>query len=119
MTIRTEGCLDKASVTEMVKDALELMIAKNCTRCLVDHRNLSSVAIGTFDIYNMPRMYSELGLPRNFKIAMVVPQKFLESFLFLETVNRNYGYMFSIHLDDESAQRWLNPVQESMQPPAG
>ena len=107
LLLRTEGVLDKDSLLTMVKEASVLMSKHKCSRCLVDHSNITAVTIGTFDIYNMPNVYSEIGLPRTMKVAMVVPGMFRDTFGFLETVAFNVGYSVSVFYDTESASNWL------------
>ena len=100
---KIHGVLNMADNTVMIKESLEPIEKRKCHRLLVDYIEIESQEIGTFDIYSIPKLFTELGVPRNLRIADVMPKIYGKDFGFFETVCRNSGYFVSIFLDVESA----------------
>ena len=107
LSVKTGGVLEKESVLKMIVEASGFLTEHQCHRCLVDHTGIESTQIGITDIYGMPKVYDAVGLPRDLKLAMVVPQKYFDLFKFLETVDYNFGYTISVFMDTGPAVRWL------------
>lgn len=105
--IETSGVLDIDSATIMRNEGSMLIKKHHCMRCLLDHSNLSGDALATLDIYNLPKRYAELGIPHQFRMALVVPERFATNLKFYETVCRNNGYQASVFFDRPSALAWL------------
>ena len=105
--IKTHGILEIESANMMRTEGAALIKQHGILRCLLDHSDLSEDALATLDIYNLPQRYSELGIPHQFRMALVVPEKFMKNLKFYETVCRNNGYFVSIFFDRESAMNWL------------
>jgi len=105
--IKTIGVLDISSANLMRTEGFNLIKQHNCLRCLVDHSEIAEDALSTLDIYNLPKRYKELDIPRRLKMALVIPGKFMTNLKFYETVCRNNGYLVSIFFNRESALEWL------------
>lgn len=80
----------------------------DCYSVLVDVRS-TDPAVPPLNIYDMPKLYESLGVPRNILIAMVGPkaEPGYNDFLFYETVCRNRGFTVQLFEDMESAKAWL------------
>ncbi len=105
--IKTNGVLEIKSADVMRSEGVELIKKYNCMRCLLDHRDISKDALATMDIYELPKRYAEIGIPRQFKIALIVPEQLETNLKFYETVCRNNGFFASIFVDYKSALDWL------------
>ncbi len=107
LLVKTSGILNMASTKALVNEGIEVIKKKNCRRCLVDNSKIESQNIGTFEIYSIPNLFDELGVPRGLHIASVTLEKYAKDFGFLETVCQNRGYMVSLFYDVESALQRL------------
>jgi hypothetical protein len=105
--ISTSGVLDIRSASILRSEGAELIKHHNCMRCLLDHRNIKRDALSTLDIYDLPKRYDELGIPRQLKMAVVVQKSLMDNLSFYETVCRNNGYSVSLFFDREFALEWL------------
>ena len=105
--VKTHGIMDTATNKAMIKECLDVIKKKNCRRCLVDNQEIKSQNIGTLDIHSIPKLYDELGFPRDLRLAEVTLKNYAEDFGFFETVCRNRGYMVSVFFDVASALQWL------------
>jgi hypothetical protein len=105
--VKTLGVLDMETTKALIKECLEVIEQQNCRRCLVDNSEIESLNIGTIDIYSIPKLHAELGVPRNLRIAEVTSKNDERDFDFYETVCRNNGYSVSVYFDVESALQWL------------
>ncbi len=107
LCVKTYRILDVESNKAMTKECLEIIKEKNYRRWLIDNRKITFQAFGTFDIHSLPKLYDELGFPRNLRLAEVTLKEYASDFSFYETVCRNRGYMVSVFYDVESALQWL------------
>ncbi|MCX6914013.1 MAG: hypothetical protein NT167_13340 [Verrucomicrobia bacterium] len=107
LLVVTDELLDeegKAQVAETVR----LLNKHQSTLALVDCSN-AVPKVSLPSIYRLPDYATELGVPWNVRIAVVIPQtRFqIEMFHFFELVFRNAGYDTRIFDDRESAEAWL------------
>lgn len=107
---KTSGVLEIKSAEIMRHEGIALAKKHNCHRGLLDHSEIMGDELTTMDIYNLPKKYNELGVPRTFRLALVVPKRFMENLKFYETVCHNNGYSMSVFFDRETALAWLNNV---------
>ena len=105
--VKIHGTMETLPHKALIKECLEVIERQNCRRCLIDSSEIASQNIGTFDIYSIPKLYTELGVPRNLHIAEVISKNDERDFHFYETVCRNNGYLVSVFFDVESALQWL------------
>ena len=105
--IETSGVLDIKSANAMRDEGAILIKNHNCMRCLLDHRNLTGEELATMDIYNLPKRYAELGIPRQLRMAVIAHEKLANNMAFYETVCRNNGYLVSLFFDKETALECL------------
>ena len=109
LIVQTTGIADTARTLAMVKDLVYEMQEHQAHLCLIDHRALSGVSGGTFELYDRPAQVRELDDARRVKIAEVIRPEHAPHFKFLETVFRNRGINFMVFHDYEAALRWLGP----------
>jgi len=107
LVIKTEGVIDLVAAQTMRSEGLEQIKIHGYLRCLLDHSDAREYTLSTLDIYSIPKQYAALGIPHNFRMALVVPENLREDLLFYETVCRNNGYMVSVFFDQGSALAWL------------
>ncbi|MBP7693262.1 MAG: hypothetical protein KA764_15165 [Anaerolineales bacterium] len=109
LIVQTAGIADAASTLAMVKDLVHGLQEHHVPRCLIDHRALSGVSGGTFELYDRPAQVREMGDARRVKIAEVIRPEHAPHFKFLETVFRNRGLNFMVFHDYAAALGWLLP----------
>jgi len=107
LVIKTEGVIDVAAANAMRNEGAKLIKQHGYLLCLLDHSLAEGYTLSTLDIYSIPKRYNELGIPRNFRMALVVPEQMRKDLIFYETVCRNNGYFASVFFDQESAITWL------------
>ncbi len=105
--VKTGGEADANSSGAMVMPIMKFMKKHACTRCLIDHRELSFVTGKTIDIYQRPDTIRNTGIPMKVKIAAVIQEAHQPHFRFLETVSQNSGLNYRIFYDQEQAREWL------------
>ncbi len=105
--VKTRGVLDVISNAAMTKECIEMVKEKKCSKWLIDNRKITFQAFSTLDIHSLPKLYDELGFPRNLRLAEVTLKEYGRDFSFYETVCRNRGYTVSVFYDVESALQWL------------
>lgn len=104
---KTSGVLEIKAAAIMRGEGIAMAKKHNCNRGLLDHSEITGDELTTMDIYNLPKTYNELGVPRTFRLALVVPKRFMENLKFYETVCHNNGYSISVFFDRETALNWL------------
>ncbi len=76
-----------------------------CNKVLND-LSRASVNISITDLYRMPSLAREIGIPRKVKRALLV-RKVDQTIRFLETVFMNRGNMIRVFRNREEALKWL------------
>lgn len=106
--VTNSGELSYADYQRTTAEVLALMQAHDTWRCLIDNRELDNRASAA-DIFNLPRLYSEMGIPRTLRAAILIgaatPKR--EDHEFYETVCLNSGYSFRLFGDYDEAMAWL------------
>ncbi len=80
----------------------------NCRRILVDDTKWKTT-VSELDIYSWPKLYEDLDVNRNNRIAVISPPTPAEqkSLQFYETVCRNRGWQISLFSTRQQALDWL------------
>ena len=93
---------------EMITAGLELGARYRTNRFLTDAREVIS-DVSTVQIYLLPKVLEALGLSRESRTALVIPEapEREEDFRFYQTVAANQGYSVGLFHDVESARQWL------------
>jgi len=102
---RIEGIVDAKLVKKMAVDLAALLQKHKCNKVLNDLRK-ASLTKSIFDIYNIPRIVDDSGVPLSSKRALVVKEK-NSDFKFLETASVNIGHQLKIFTDFDDAVEWL------------
>lgn len=105
--VKTHGIFSMDANTALIKECLEILQGTDCRDCLIDNSELEFTKIETLEIYSIPALFSELGIPHDLHIAEVFSKKHAKVFRFLETVCYNYGYKVFVFSEMELAIKWL------------
>ncbi len=103
--IKTKGTVTNETANLMVSEIARAMEKHQCIFQIVDHRE-TVFDFKTLDYYDRPRVNQQLGMSRQWRVAMVF-KKLTEETLFMETVFRNRGYEFRQFDDVEKAKVWV------------
>ena len=109
VTVKISGTLtDIDENQKMVAEALAVAKEHGTTKCLLDDRDLT-LDMKIMDIYDVPELLSNLGVPRNYRVALVVAEsaRHDEGFTFYETRAFNMGYHHRLFTDIQTALDWL------------
>ena len=102
---RVVGEIDPALVERMAREVAELARRHGCARLLSDLRG-ATLTPATLDIYAMPRIADESGVPPGFRRALLVAAT-SRDFVFIETVAVNRGHSLRLFTDPAAALAWL------------
>lgn len=102
------GPLALADYRRLTEEALQLARSKNVELFLVDDQQTKNRA-STLELFSLPAMYEELGVPRSSKVAIVVAQdtRFEPDLRFFETVCVNRGWNVRVFTAERQAIEWL------------
>lgn len=105
------GVLSPEGSAGMTDKTLARVKETGVMRVLLDCSH-AQMEIPVTDIYKLPDRYAASGVPRNIRVAVVLPKdKYkLELFEFYEDVCRNRGYFVRLFDDDTQAWDWLREV---------
>lgn len=102
------GRLGFEDMKGIAKSATDLLQENKASRVLLDCSD-AFLDVGVVDIFYLPECYTEVGVPRTARIALVLPRtgQPSEVFEFYETVCRNKGYVCKLFQTQQSAEEWL------------
>jgi hypothetical protein len=108
VTIKNRGEILFEDLLEQTKEALELARRKNATLFLSDNILLENKA-KTFEIYELPKIYDELGASRNNKLAVLIRKggHTTKDARFFETICLNRGWNVRLFTSYDDAKAWL------------
>lgn len=112
---REQGILEVAVKGEMTPPELNAMARENlaeikkhdCFKCLLDYRQAYR-NLGVLDAYNRPKDISKIGVDRNYRIAILVPEAEYPKYAFQENVYKNSSYDLEIFTNREAALAFLS-----------
>lgn len=92
----------------IAKGATDLLQKNKASRVLLDCSQ-AVMDVKLVDVFYLPECYSQIGVPRSARIAMVLPKTEQSSgiYEFHETVCRNRGYLCRLFDTQHSAEQWL------------
>lgn len=99
------GKLDAAVARMVAGEVAQLVEDHGCRRFLIDLRG-TQVTSSTLEIYTIPRVVKEVGVPGGLKRALVVTE-ITPDFEFLETASVNAGNLVRLFTEPEAALAWL------------
>ncbi|MGD8454847.1 MAG: hypothetical protein PVF83_00590 [Anaerolineales bacterium] len=109
MTVKNTGTLTDAEENrKMTAEALAAAEKHNSTKCLIDNRDLN-LEMKTIDVYDVPDVLGEVGVPRNYKVAIIISESLQDTkgFRFYETRAFNKGFNHRLFTDFDTALDWL------------
>ena len=105
--ITTEGPMGAAEFKAMTVAGLAAARAAGVRRVLVDHR-LMVPAVAAVDIHDLPRLFTNLGVDSQLRIATLIPIEHRALFDFFQALVWNRGeHHFRNFQDEDEASRWL------------
>lgn len=109
-------CTGQSKPTDAVAQtdaAIELQTKYKVRRFLLDYTGIEIVAAPLASIYGLPDYYNKRGVPRDIRIAVVVPANHFqhEKFEFYEDVCLNRGYAGRMFESLPEAWDWLNELE--------
>ncbi|MDH5502142.1 MAG: hypothetical protein OEY72_13680 [Gammaproteobacteria bacterium] len=106
------GILSKDELDKSTADGIALQQKHSAYSILINASQLESVDSVT-DLYQMPKQYSELGVSRSTRIALVMPEleKARKFVRFYETVCMNRGWTVRSFETQGEAEMWLASSQ--------
>ena len=108
---RAEGEIEPSLVKTIASEQADIVKTSGYRKLLNDLRS-AQITLSTFDIYNMPRIVDEQGVPLTCKRALLV-SKASTDLDFLETVSVNVWQFVRIFSEMDEALEWLNESEAS------
>lgn len=105
------GILDPEYLTEVIYKIRKLQTQAPCSKFLFDLRDCDLVK-ERMEIYFIPRLFNNLGIPHDSKRAFLVKEK-TDSYKYLEKVARDFGHPVKLFTDYEEAVGWVRNNQGS------
>lgn len=105
----SEGPADRQQLRQLTRDAIEAGQRHHCPRFLVDHRR-TRLALGTTEIFDMPRRGEDAGFGDALRIAILVspdsPSRADFEFYAIQCGNLGMHFL-RLFFDLDSALEWL------------
>jgi hypothetical protein len=107
LRITSSGKMGAGEFREMTQAGLAAARAAGVHRVLVDHRNMVP-AVAAVDIHDLPRVFVELGITADLRIATVIPAAHRALFDYFQALAWNRGdHHFRQFEDEAEACAWL------------
>ena len=108
VAVNGSGRLCLNDVKRITEEAAHLLQENKASRVLVDCAD-AILDVKIVDVFYLPEWFVKVGIPRNVRIALILPKTRQPSGLyeFYETVCRNQGYMCRLFHSQQSAEQWL------------
>ncbi len=104
-----EGPADRAQLRQLTRDAIAAGHAHRCARFLIDHRR-TVLALGTTEIFDMPRRGEDAGFGPDLRIAILVdadsPSRADFEFYAIQCGNLGLHFL-RLFFDADQATAWL------------
>jgi hypothetical protein len=107
LRITTSGPMGASEFRKMTHEGLAAARAAGVRRVLVDHRAMIP-AVAAVDIHDLPRVFVELGVTSDLRIATLVPPAHRGLFDYFQALAWNRGdHHFRQFEDEDEAANWL------------
>ncbi len=109
VAVSASGQLSLQDAKEMIEKSIHLLRENKAHRVIADLSN-AHFKVAVADIYYTPEYYDKLGMPRNARIALILPktqERLSTLYEFHETVCHNKGYLCKLFDSQQSAHEWL------------
>lgn len=107
LAVQARGVLDMPSAEQLRREASDRFRELGCTRVLLDYRGLEAEALGTLEVYNLPKVYQAWGFSREMRMAVLTAGVGQQNLEFFETVCQNNGYAVRLFAEEPEARAWL------------
>jgi hypothetical protein len=105
--ITTSGRMGGSEFRKMTQEGLEAAHAHGLRRVLVDHRAMEP-AVAAVDIHDLPKLFEDLGVGPDLRIATLIPVAYRTLFDFFQALAWNRGEHHFRNFEDEAeACSWL------------
>jgi hypothetical protein len=105
--ITTSGLMGGSEFRKMTQAGLEAAHAAGVRRVLVDHRAMVP-AVAAVDIHDLPKLFEQLGVGPDLRIATLIPVEHRALFDFFQALAWNRGEHHFRNFEDEAeACSWL------------
>lgn len=105
--ITTSGPMGAREFRQLTEQGLAAARAAGVHRVLVDHRAMIP-AVAPVDIHDLPKVFVELGVTSDLRIATIVPPAYRTLFDYFQALAWNRGDHHFRQFDDEAeASAWL------------
>jgi hypothetical protein len=105
--ITTSGPMGAREFRQLTAEGLAAARAAGVHRVLVDHR-LMIPAVAAVDNHDLPRVFVELGITADLRIATLIPPAYRGLFDYFQALAWNRGdHHFRQFEDEDEAIRWL------------
>jgi hypothetical protein len=106
--IRLSGAVSIDDLRNMTEEASGVARSTGSERIMVDTSALTAT-VPISDIFDMPRFYSELGVDRGLKVAVIMPAipELQKDVRFYETVCQNRGFDVTAFSTSDEAVAWF------------
>ena len=115
--VKISGRTDAKSFKSMMT-AMSAHLAEHIdARVLMDYRH-AEPSMRVFDIYESPRIASDVGIGHGNRIAVLFPPSDAKeaNYKFLEDVGQNAGYALLVFTNPKGAAEWLSEFGERIRP---
>jgi hypothetical protein len=107
--VTAEGEAERTALRQLTRDAVAAGHRYRCARFLIDHRR-TTLALGTAEIFDMPRRGEDAGFGDGLRIAMLIdpasPSRADFEFYAIQCGNLGIHFL-RLFFDEESALHWL------------
>jgi len=112
--ITCEGPVTTDEVFAQAKEAVELILRTSASGAMVDYSK-AILEMPIAGIYKLPDLFDAMGLPRQTKIAIVLPADpaNMHKYTFFDDVANSRGYLVQLYWDTTHAMAWLAKPSES------
>lgn len=108
--VTAQGLHDRTMLRDLTRDAVAAGHAHRCSRFLIDHR-LTRLALGTAEIFDMPKRGEDAGFGPDLRIAIVIepdsPARADFEFYAIQCGNLGIHFL-RLFFDHAQALEWLS-----------
>jgi hypothetical protein len=108
ISIKTSGVNNWDELKQMCREAFRIGQEHNAHKYLADHQDLQE-GLSVLQIDDMPRMFREIGLEAEDKVALVYRPDMEKKFKFFQSVSDYALLNFKLFTDKDEAIKWLKP----------
>ena len=106
--LTASGDITTEDVFAQTREGIELVLRRGLTGAFIDYSD-ANLLMPISDIARMPEMFDSLALPRETKMAVVLPgdPETMNKYTFFDYVATKRGYVVGIFWEPSQAMAWL------------